>query len=358
MSQGTPGSPAQDGMHALPTESLGSGPPAAAPGRSFDPNQTIDLAQEEIKRALSASLPQQAPPPLEVEGYEISTCIGEGTFGEVWKGKHRTTGVQVAVKFLLRTRDRTQLQAMREETRKLALLHSDPRIVRLIDVDADATPPYFIMDYAEQGSLAGRLARGKMAPAEAMAIFRPVVEAMAYVHAKGIRHCDLKPGNILLDAAGRPKVADFGQAQLSIEPTTSALGTFFYMVPEQAGGERQVPDASWDVYGLGALLYAMLTGEPPRFDKKCKHELEHTLELTHRLARYRDWVATCPAPTGHRQIKGVDSDLADVIDRCLALDPAQRLRDAGDLLAALDARDAATDRGRWCCSRCSRRCCW
>src|SRR5207253_2180893 len=134
----------------------------------------IELCLEELKKAISASLPQQGKPPLVIAGYQMVACLGQGTFGEVWKGQHATTGVQVAVKFLLRARDRVQLQALREETRKLAMLHSDPRIVRLLDVDADAAPPYFIMDYAEQGSLSGRLARGPLPPAEALAIFRQV----------------------------------------------------------------------------------------------------------------------------------------------------------------------------------------
>jgi eukaryotic-like serine/threonine-protein kinase len=219
------------------------------------------------------------------------------------------------------------------------MLHSDQRIVRLLDVEEKTAPPYFVMDYAERGSLAARLALGPIPAAEALPLFRQVVEAMAYVHAKGIRHCDLKPGNILLDAAGRPKVADFGQAQLSIESTPAALGTFFYMAPEQATTEKQIPDTRWDVFGLGALLFAMLTGKPPRFDQQFKQELENTAELSHRLDRYRRRVQTTPAPTEHRQVSGVDRPLSDIIDRCLAINPAQRLRDAGDVLAALDKRE-------------------
>ena len=107
---------------------------------------------------------------------------------------------------------------------------------------------------------------------EALTIFRKVVETLAYVHAKGIRHCDLKPGNILMDARGRPRVADFGQAHLSDDASPS-LGTFFYMAPEQADLTQQVADMQLDVHGLGALFYAMVTGEPPRKDPKVRDEL-------------------------------------------------------------------------------------
>ena len=84
---------------------------------------------------------------------------------------------------------------------------------------------------------------------------------LVHAHGKGVLHCDLKPANILLDQDGKPRLADFGQSRLSTEQAP-ALGTMFYMAPEQADLEA-VPDARWDVYALGALLYCMLTGGPP-----------------------------------------------------------------------------------------------
>jgi eukaryotic-like serine/threonine-protein kinase len=315
---------------------------ASAAAKPID-DGTVDLPAAEVEKAMHQSLWDEGPlpglrAPLVPEGYEILNRLGEGTYGEVWKARHVRTGVQVAVKFL-RARTRAQLKSLGEEAKKLALLHADPRIVRLIDVEESTTPPYFVMDFAEHGSLAARLEKGPLPPAEALAIFRQVVEAMAYVHAKGIRHCDLKPANILLDAADRPRIADFGQSHLSVEPTATALGTFFYMAPEQAAAEKQIPDPRWDVFGLGALLYAMLTGAPPRFDKGFKAELETTAQLSHRLERYRKWVETSPAPKAHRAVAGMDRALAEIIDRCLAADPARRYRDGGRVLDALDRRE-------------------
>ena len=138
-------------------------------------------------------------------------------------------------------------------------------------------------------------------------------------------------------ALGRPVVADFGQAHLSND-ATPALGTFFYMAPEQADLGHKIPDTRWDVYGLGALFYAMLTGEPPRKDPALSGELSGTVELNHRLRRYREGVAGTPAPTAHRRLPGMDKHLAAIIDGCLELDPKKRIPSAEGILNALEKR--------------------
>jgi predicted Ser/Thr protein kinase len=264
--------------------------------------------------------------------------LGEGTFGKVWLYAQHESDKPVAVKFFTRGTSR-QFRGLLAEVKKLALLDGDPGIVQVYDVEADAVPPYFVMTYAPGGSLAQLLAaRGKLPVPEALALFRRVTEALAYVHAKGIRHCDLKPGNVLLDAVGRPLVADFGQAHLHGE-VTPALGTFFYMGPDQAEVGKSIPDTRWDVYGLGALFYAMLTGRPPRESAALRDELARTGDLAHRLTRYREWLHQAPHPDAHRRLPGMDRRLAALIDRCLELDPGKRLRDAGAVLAALDRRD-------------------
>ncbi len=175
-----------------------------------------------------------------------------------------------------------------------------------------------------------------------------MAEALAYVHAKGIRHCDLKPGNVLLDARGRALVADFGQAHLSSD-ASPALGTFYYMAPEQADLGPSIPDTRWDVYGLGALFYHMITGRPPREDKTLDQDLASAATLTDRLTRYRETVRRAPRPTAHYRVRGMDRRLAAIIDRCLEIDPPKRLRDAGAVLAALDARRRARRRRPFLC---------
>jgi hypothetical protein len=113
------------------------------------------------------------------------------------------------------------------------------------------------------------------------------------------------------------------------------------MAPEQADLSHSIPDTRWDVYGLGALFYAMVTGHPPREDAAMRDELAGTAELAHRLRRYRDGVMTAPKPTGHHRLSGMDRALADIIDRCLEIDPQRRPHDAGAVLTALARRERA-----------------
>ncbi len=273
----------------------------------------------------------------QVPGYRVLAPLGEGTYGAVWLAENLRTGVRVAIKFFARGTT-LEWQLVQAEVKQLARLHADPGIVQLINVELAATPPYYVMAYAEKGSLARRLEKGPLPVEEALEVIRQLAEALAYVHAKGIRHCDLKPGNVLLNARGRALLGDFGQAHLCSD-VSPALGTFFYMAPEQADLTEQIPDTRWDVYGLGAILYAMLTGRPPHEDPRMRDELGKTVELAHRLERYRAWVQKAPRPTAHRRVPGIDRQLVEIIDRCLEVDPNRRLRDAGTVLAALARRE-------------------
>ena len=165
---------------------------------------------------------------------------------------------------------------------------------------------------------------------------------LTHAHGKGVLHCDLKPANILLDQDRRPRLADFGQSRLSHEQTP-ALGTLFYMAPEQAD-LNALPDARWDVYALGAMLYCLLTGEPPHRDDDALRRLDRTGELAERLACYRRLLADSPPPDLHRYVPGVDRALADIVDRCLAVNPARRYANAQLVLDALETRDRARRR--------------
>ncbi len=291
-------------------------------------NQGPEAEQESSWRSLGKP---------KVTGYKILDLLGRGTYGEVWKAQEESTGIEVAIKFFAHGTGQ-QWQLLQAEVKQLALLQADPGIVQLKDVEPSASPPYYVMALAEKGCLAKRLAKGPVPVAEALNIFRQVADTLAYVHAKGIRHCDLKPGNVLLDARGRARVADFGQAHLSTD-ASPALGTFFYMAPEQADLKKQIPDTRWDVYGLGAIFYAMVVGQPPRQDPLVRNELAGTGDLSHRLDRYRAWVDQAPPLAEHRRVPGMDRDLAEIIDRCLEIDPAKRWHDAGAVLTALARRD-------------------
>lgn len=306
---------------------LQPGTPAFSRLLSADPPTIADFVASTSARIGPASVP----------GYELLERLGAGTYGEVWLAQEDRTGIRVAIKFLNHDTG-IEWQLIQAEVKQLALLHTDPGIIQLLDVELEKRPPYYIMAYAEHGSLARRLEQGPLPLQEALDIFKQLAEALAYVHAKGVRHCDLKPGNVLLKARKRVLLADFGQAQLSSE-AVPALGTFFYMAPEQADLSKQIPDTRWDVYGLGAIFYAMLTGQPPRESAVMRERLADIRKLSDRLKAYREGVLTAPRPDKHRGVAGMDRQLAEILDRCLEVDPVRRLRDAGAVLAALTRRE-------------------
>ena len=306
----------------------------APPDRQEAADLSGTVAQRLGDRVMSETISRK----MKAAGYELIRPIGEGTYGAVWLAEEQTTGVKVAIKFFAHGAGH-RWEMLQDEVRQLAALDSAQGMVHLKDAVSDADPPYYVMSYAEGGSLAQRLENGPLPVGEALSIFEDVVQALAYVHAHGIRHCDLKPGNVLLDRLGKPLVADFGQAHLSND-ATPALGTFFYMAPEQADLGHQIPDTRWDVYGLGALFFAMLTGQPPRKDLHLSGELKNTVELSSRLRRYREGIAGTQKPIAHRSVRGVDRRLAHIIDACLELDPRKRLPSAEAILAALKRRRA------------------
>ncbi len=288
----------------------------------------------ERRRASEMSL-KRGRPPTQVPGYEPERFLGVGAYGEVWVAVERNTGRRVAIKFYAH-RGGLDWSLLSREVEKLAFLFADRYVVQLLGVGWDADPPYYIMEYLERGSLADRIAEGPLPVEEAVAMLRDVATGLVHAHGKGVLHCDLKPANVLLDQDGKPRLADFGQSRLSTEQAP-ALGTMFYMAPEQADLEA-APDARWDVYALGALLYCMLTGGPPHRTGETVDEFERTPDLAKRLARYRQSIEQSPPPSGHRKVRGVDKMLAAIVDRCLAADPNKRYANVQAVLDALDAR--------------------
>ena len=255
--------------------------------------------------------------PPTIAGYVLHTPLGRGAYGEVWLGENRTTKRQVAVKFL-HSRATLDWWLLDGEIEKLAFLAADRRVVQLLDVGRDADPPFFVMEYVSRGSLARHLERAGPLPLEqAVALFEEVAIGLMLVHAKGILHCDLKPSNILLDDELRPRLADFGQSRPieGIEgrkddrSPTPALGTMFFMAPEQAD-PAAVPDARWDVYALGAVLHTMLEGRPPHHSDEAVTAIRGEPDLARRLARYRQIVRAAPAALPGRKL-----------DKPLAADP-------------------------------------
>lgn len=298
-------------------------------------DRTQIQGNDEQRRASELSL-RRGRPPCDVPGYEPRRFLGAGAYGEVWVAIDRTTGRQVAIKFYLH-RGGLDWSLLSHEVEKLAFLSADRYVVQLLDVGWDSEPPYYVMEYVEHGSLDERLRQnGPMKVSEAVGLFRELATGLNHAHGKGVLHCDLKPANILLDQDGKPRLADFGQSRLSHDQTPT-LGTLFYMAPEQAD-LTAVPDVRWDVYALGAILYAMLTGNPPHRHEKAVTEIERAPQLEERLQRYRRVIQKSRPIMEVSPIPGVDKRLSDILNRCLAADPAQRYPNVQAVLNALDAR--------------------
>jgi serine/threonine protein kinase len=304
----------------------------------MSPDHTQQQSSQEQDRARQLSK-HSTLPPVDVPGYEAESRLGSGAFGEVWIGTDKKTSRRVAIKFFMHRSglDWTQLA---REVEKLVLLSTDRYVVQLLDVGWESDPPYYIMEYIENGSLEDLLNKqNRLNVRDADELFREIAIGLMHAHGKGVLHCDLKPANILLDLDNKPRLADFGQSRMSHEQTP-ALGTLFYMAPEQAD-LNAVPDSRWDVYALGALLYRMLTGAPPHRSEAATGQLDSASGLADRLAKYRQLITAAPAPTEHRRTSGVDRALADIVDRCLAIDPRRRFPNVQAVIDALNARDTA-----------------
>ncbi len=256
----------------------------------------------------------------DVADYQVLSELGRGGMGVVYKARHKRLKRIVALKMIvagayastaLQTRIRTEAEAVAR------LQH--PNIVQIFEVGDHETLPFLTLEYVDGGSLE-RKASAKALPAREAA---QLVEAMArgihHAHKHGILHRDLKPSNVLLTADGVPKVTDFGLAKLldaesGPTPTEAFLGTPSYMSPEQAAGNMRGAGVQADVYGLGAILYALLTGKPPFKGTTLLNTLEKVRNEE-------------PVPPARLQ-KGVPRDLESICLRCLEKEPARRYASA------------------------------
>ena len=213
--------------------------------------------------------PESLTPPTELGDYLLKEEIGRGGMGVIYRAQQRSLRRDVAVKLILHGARASANDQQRFQTEVAAAARLDhPHIVPIYEFGIEADWQYYGMRLVEGHDLTKDIARGPMPEREAAQLLATVARAIHYAHQQGVIHRDLKPANILIDEQGKPHVSDFGLAKqvessASLTETGAILGTPSYMSPEQATGGRGDVGPAADVYSLGALLYAMLTGRPP-----------------------------------------------------------------------------------------------
>jgi serine/threonine-protein kinase len=212
---------------------------------------------------------QPEPVPATIGKFQVLALLGRGAFGTVYKARDPELDRVVAVKV-----PRAGSVGMSEEEWRFfreaqcAAHLRHPGIVRMYEIGQDGDRKYIVSDYIDGLTLADLLTGNRPSFPDAARLVTEVAEALDYAHRQKVIHRDIKPSNILLDAAGRPHVADFGLArrvegEITVTLDGQILGTPAYMAPEQAAGEARTVDGRTDVYSLGVVLYELLTGELP-----------------------------------------------------------------------------------------------
>ncbi|WP_437940582.1 protein kinase domain-containing protein [Sorangium sp. So ce341] len=260
--------------------------------------------------------------------YTIERQAGKGGLGTVYRARDVESGAPVAIKVLREPTEEKRSRFAREARALAALAH--PSIVRYV---AHGTTPdgelYLVMEWLEGEDLGARISRGRLEPTAALRLLIRVADGLAFAHAQGIVHRDIKPQNIFLPGGEieRATIVDFGLARLedatsSLTRTGATVGTPSFMAPEQIIGEGEV-DARADLYALGCVLFACLTGRPP-------FAAPHPLAL---LAR----VVFEEAPRPSALVAGLPRELDAFATRLLAKRPGDRptARAAVDELRAL-----------------------
>src|SRR2546422_5670094 len=264
--------------------------------------------------------------------YRIVEKIGEGGMGVVYRARDERLDRDVAIKVLPTgtLADDTARKRFRKEALALAKL-SHPNIGVIHDFDTQEGVDFLVMEYIAGTTLAERLTAGALPEKEVLAVGAQIVAALEEAHEHGVVHRDLKPGNILVTPKGQAKVLDFGLAKLlrpeseisttdNLSGTVALAGTLPYMSPERLRGEPA--DARSDIYGAGAVLYEMATGQRPFRE-----------ELATRLA---DAILHQPTVSPRALNARVSPELERIILKCLDKEPENRYQSAKEL--AVDLR--------------------
>ena len=252
--------------------------------------------------------------------YELLEQIGRGGQGVVFRARQKSLNRTVALKIigLGQWATKAHLKRFRLEAEAAARLEH-PGIVPIHEVGERDGSCYFSMKFVEGGQLDEVARREPMPIRQAVELIAKVARTVHYAHEHGILHRDIKPGNILLDAKGEPHLTDFGLARLvesesSVTQTLDVLGTPSYMAPEQAVGNNAAVSSTTDVYGLGAVLYQLLTGQPPFAGGTTYETIKLLLDTEPRQPRLLN--------------PKIDRDLSTICLKCLEKDPKRRYSSA------------------------------
>ena len=262
--------------------------------------------------------------------YRLEQPLGHGGMASVYLARDTELDRPVALKLLaenLGGDESLQRRFVREA--RLAARLSHPNVVSVYDAGEDDGRPYIVMEYVDGENLAELLSRcGRIPPDEARGLALQAAHGLAHAHNAGLVHRDVKPQNLILRGDGTLKVADFGIARAAettaLTQAGTVLGTAAYLSPEQALGEEVTP--ATDVYSLGAVLYELLTGQPP-FQAETLDDLAQRPAMD--VAPVRELVPEVPR------------DLEDVVMHCLARNPEYRPRDGAQLARELAPGDTA-----------------
>ena len=272
----------------------------------------------------SAAEPQ---PTIELDDFDLKEMVGAGGFAKLYRCVRRSDGHETAVKFLRKKfwHDENAVRLMLNEMHFLQRVHH-PNIVPLLGWgrSRDAAP-FLVLEWIEGQNLSKWRDDEARTIDEVIGVVRPVLEGVSAAHDAGVLHCDLKPENVLIRDDGCVFLSDFGFAR-TIRPESPHIprgGTAGYLAPEQVSSTFGEPDVRTDVYGIGGLIYALLTGRPPFVGESVPEILAEVVS------------GRLPAPMTRARCD-VPAWLAAIVSRCLAKEPADRLPSVASVLREID----------------------